>query len=433
MLFTVQVRDARMVIRLLGQIFGESKTMNQNSSAKPNRLVWLIPILAIVAGTAIGASTALSKYQEPELRLAGHEVTADEKPPAVKDAKPRVYLPTPNTFDFGVMARNEQQSHTFKVQNIGSGPLTLKVLDTTCKCTVGKLGNDTINAGETADVTLTWEAKSYDREFRQSATIETNDQAQREIVFSIFGQVLQLAMPDLPLVKFSRVLRSEPLSFQTTVYGYRDKDLVITGHEFSNEEIADFFSVRTEPLLEGEWEDPQAKSAIRVRVDIKPGLPMGVVRQIIALQTNKPDIAPMDVAVDMTVVSDISVLGDRRFNDELNLLSLGPVPKATGITANMHLMVKGKYKEQVEFSVAELDPEEALEVTIGDPVDITTTNADGEEVLITRRFPLRISVKPGSPNVQRMGSKQGELGRIVFRTNHPDIEQFDIRVQFAVQ
>lgn len=406
---------------------------NSNSTG---RFSWLIPVAAIGLGTLIGAATARAKYQEPILELAQHEALPDSSKVAVlEDAKPIVHLPVPSTYEFGVMAREEERSHTFKVQNIGSGPLTLKVLDTTCKCTVGALGKENVLPGETADVTLTWQAKSYAREFRQSATIETNDQGKfREIVFSVSGQVLQLAMPDTPLMKFSRVSRSDPQSFVTKVYGFRDKDLVITGHTFTENDIAEYFDIKTEPLPRDEWEDSEAKSAIEVTVNIKPGLPLGRNRQIIVLETNKGDIAPMDVAVEMTVVSDISVLGRAsRFDDEMNLLKFGSVNSAKGETERLHLMVKGKHMEVVDFSVESIDPESALEVQIGDPVDVTQTDADGNDELLARRFPLTVSVKQGSPSLRRLGSKQGELGKIVLNTKHPEIEQFDIKVQFSTQ
>ncbi len=367
------------------------------------------------------------------MTLAGHETTANAPVAPVKDAKPRVSVMSPIEHDFGVMARNEQQSHTFRIKNIGSGPLTLKVLDTTCKCTVGSLEKDTIGTGEIADVTLTWEAKSYDREFRQSATIETNDQNQREIIFSVKGQVLQLAMPDLPRVKFSRISRSEPQSFTTNVYGYRDTDMVITDHAFSNESLGDFFSIETEPLPQEEWRDPNAKSAIKVKVNIKPGLPLGTVGQVIKLITNKPDIPPMDVVVNISIVSDISIIGGAQFDDEKNVLSLGPVSRATGKESRLFVIVKGVYKDTVDFQVESIDPEESLAVELGESTPIMSLGDDGEERVLSRRFPLSIIVKKDSPPVQRLGSKQGALGRIVFKTGHPEIPEFDIKVQYSVQ
>ena len=251
--------------------------------------------------------------------------------------------------------------------------------------------------------------------------------------FSVAGKVQQLALPDLPLVKFSTVSRSEEQKFETKIYGFRDKDLVITGHSFSDEETAKFFEVKTAPLPKEEWEDSLATSAIRVSVRIKSGLPIGVVRQIIVLETNKSDIAPMDVAVEMTVVSDISVNGPSRFNDETNMLMLGAVDSEKGAEERLHLVVKGEYKEDVEFSVLEIDPESALEVEIGDPFDLHDTDANGVKTLVTRMVPVKIRVKKGSSSVRRLGSKQGALGKISFATKHPEIEQFDVTVGFAVQ
>ena len=407
-------------------------TSGSSDRSKSKSLFWLIPLISIAAGTAIGAGSALFGYQEPVLRLAGHEVTANAKAPTIKDAKPRVHVVGEKLFDFGVMTRNERNSHTFQVQNIGTGPLTLKV-DTTCKCTVGSLGKDSIKAGETADVTLTWEAKSYDREFRQSATIETNDQSEREIIFSVSGKVVQLAMPDVPVMNFSRVSRSDPQTFKTVVYGYRDADLVIIDHQFTNEDHADLFTISTKPLPKEDWLDKQAMSAIEVTVDIKSGLPVGVVHQVIKLQTNKDDIAPVDVVVHMTVVSDISVLATKKFNDETNTLMLGPVSKIEGKEVKLYVAAKGKYKEQIDFKLASADPEGILTAEVGEPNKVKTRNADGEQVLASLLFPVKIIVNKGSKSVQRMGSTQGALGRLTFDTNHPEIETFDIRVQFAVQ
>lgn len=411
--------------------------MTVTKSASLGSFTWLIPIAALAAGGLVGTTTARAKYKEPTLELAQHEATADPTKVAefTPDGEPIVHLPIPSTYEFGVMARGEERSHSFKVQNIGGGPLTLTVLDTTCKCTVGDIGNDTVKPGETADVTLTWVAKSYDREFRQSATIETNDPGKyREIIFSIEGKVAQLALPDTPIMKFQRVSRTEPQSFVTKVYGYRDRDLIIAGHSFAKPEIAEFFDIKTEPLPKEEWEDSEAKSAIQVTFDIKPGLPLGRNQQIISLETNKADIPPMEVSVELIVISDISVMGKlTEFNDETNMAKFGVVDSSRAREMYLNLWVKGEYKEEVDFSVASIDPESVLEVDIGDPKDLTSTDADGNETVLTRRFPLTVRVKKDSPSVRRMGSKQGELGRIVLNTNHPEIEQFDIKVQFATQ
>ncbi len=46
-----------------------------------------------------------------------------------------------------------------------------------CKCTIGDLKKNELQPGEEAEVELTWTAETSEREFGQSATIETDDQS----------------------------------------------------------------------------------------------------------------------------------------------------------------------------------------------------------------------------------------------------------------
>ena len=429
--------------------------MNAKSPSK-SKSIWLFPVLALLAGTAVGAVASVLKFERPEMRLPGNETTqvsdldttndsdaidhtghdhamatdTTGSDAVIKDALPRVFLPGDTEYDFGVMARNEKQSHSFKVKNIGPGPLTLTVLDTTCKCTVGSLEKDSIASGEEVDVTLTWETLSYDREFRQSATIETNDGPNREIVFSVYGKVVQLATPDLPEMQFSRVSRSEAKTYSTVVYGYRDDDLLIVNHEFSDPKLAEFFDVSYKPLPKEEWDDSRATSAVRCTVDIKPGLPIGEVKQGIRLRTNKKDIPPLAISVQMHIVSDISIIG-RNFRSKSNLLILGHVDSDAGANANLVLIVKGDHQKDVELSVEKADPDGVLSAEFGEPKDVNQVR-DGKEISY-RQIPMKVMVAKGAKGTFRMGNKQGPHGVLTIKTNHPEVEQFDLQVKFLVK
>lgn len=405
----------------------------QTQPQQKRNSIWIVPVLAVLAGTGVGAASAIVHYQRPSMQLPGHEAKKRSEPgvPAAT-LKARAILPHGDEHDFGMMSRGETKSHSFQVRNIGNGPLTLRVLDTTCKCTVGELEKDTIPSGETVDVTLTWEAKSYDREFRQSATIETNDPATREIVLSVYGKVTQLAMPEVPVVQFNRVSRSEPKTFRTPIYGYRDEDLLITSHEFFDEETAEFFDVKIEPLPKDKWTDAEAKSGLLCTVNIKPGLPIGGVKQGIRLQTNKKDIPPIELAIDMNVVSDISVIGPN-FRTEKNLLIWGSAAKGeVDNRKKLFLIVKGRYQSEVDFSLAKADPDGVLTAEFGEPVDVKR-NIDGKETVIARRFPMDVIIKKGASGLQRMGNVQSPLGELTLNTKHPEIDEFTVYVKFTVE
>ena len=407
--------------------------MDSHVVSKKRSFLWIIPFLAAILGTGIGAVSAVLGYQPPSIQLAGHEaqdISQLEAP--IDKLSSRAIVPDGNEYDFGMMARGEKKSHAFLVRNIGNGPLTLNVVNTTCKCTVGELEKDTIPAGESVEVTLTWEARSYDREFRQSATIETNDRATRELVFSVYGEVSQLALPEVPMATFTRVSRSEPKTFRTPIYGYRDSDLLITSHDFSDPSLAEFFDVTVEPLPEAAWSDPAAKSGLMCTVVIKPGLPIGEVEQGIKLNTNKKDIPPLELGVTMTVVSDISVVGSKFYSDK-NLLVWGaPAKGDVENRRKLFLIVKGQYKQDVEFAVIQSDPEQALTAEFGDAVEVKR-EIDGKSQVIARRFPMDVVIKKGASGIQRMGNDQGPLGQLVLSTNHPEIDEYKIFVKFSVE
>ncbi len=364
-------------------------------------------------------------FQRPELVLAGYGKPASRQLPMGPDeTRSKLLLLNPATHDFGVMARGAQMSHVFKVQNIGTAPLTLKLLDTTCKCTVGEIDRDEIPYGETVDITLTWKANSYEPDFRQSATIETNDPDQRDIILAVQGKVQQLVRPEPYKVTLSGISRNESRDFLIKVYSYRDEDLSITEHRFLDPETADFFHVSIRSLEEDEIDDREAVAGLGVQVDVEPGLPLGEVKQTLLLDTNKPDIATLEIAIAATVVSDISVLGGRNFKKDSNILVLGPVPKQSGTQVTLHLVAKGSCRD-VEFKVAETDPPEILHAKLGEPREIK----DGA----VRMFPLEITIPPDSPSVVRVGSNRGPLGKIILETTHPDLKEIEIKVSFIIE
>ena len=251
-----------------------------------------------------------------------------------------------------------------------------------------------------------------------------SDQSQRELQFTIKGQVIQLAMPDVPSFQLSRMSRNERKQLELNVLAFRDPDLEIISHEFRDAELAKFFTVTTEPLPKEKWTDPLITSATHVTLNIQPGLPIGVLQQVLRLVTNKRDVPPIEIYIDMSVISDISVLAPgQQFNAETNTLVLGPVAKSTGRAGvKLFVIAKGAFKDDVKLQVVSIDPAEAIAVELGEP--------SGQEKV--RRFPVTLNILPGSPSVNRMGSEQGEPGKIVLSTQHPELPQLEMRVNFVI-
>jgi hypothetical protein len=77
----------------------------------------------------------------------------------------------------------------------------------------------------------------------------------------------------------------------------------------------------------------------------------------------------------------------------------------------------------VQLAVDSVDPKE-LKVTIGEPKKITDTLV---------HFPVEIQVPAGTRPMVRLGTAQGEEGRVVLSTTHPTIKELVLGVRFAVE
>ncbi|MDA7951581.1 MAG: hypothetical protein MPJ24_08840, partial [Pirellulaceae bacterium] len=123
------------------------------------------------------------------------------------------------------------------------------------------------------------------------------------------------------------------------------------------------------------------------------------------------------------VVSDIQISGGGgRFDDDYNTLSLLGVSASKGAKVKLIFLVRGEYRDQIQFEATTIDPKEALSVAIED------RKRSGDIDM----YSLVIEVPPGAPYVKRLGNSQSEAGRIVFKTNHPYAKEIEIKVHLQV-
>jgi CTP:molybdopterin cytidylyltransferase MocA len=176
-------------------------------------------------------------------------------------------------------------------------------------------------------------------------------------------------------------------------------------------------------FLSGELDDPAAKSGLSVAVTIKPGLPLGPIRQKIRLVTNLPRASVLEVPIEGAIQSDISVVGPG-WKSEQGVLSLGTVSHTQGIKRTLMLLVHGPHRQDVRFSVGKVVPS-LLRVQIGESRQI------GSGAVV--QVPLEIEIPPGSPPVSYLSASQSKLAEIVLETTHPEAKQLRLWVQFAIE
>jgi len=116
-------------------------------------------------------------------------------------------------FDFGLLEPESSMSHVFKIKNIGRGPLALSIEETTCKCTTGRLENETIPPGEEGTVTLVWNTGQKQDEYTQKAMLRTNDPVNERIELTVTGTIradLQMTEKvDLPAIDPAEICQDD--------------------------------------------------------------------------------------------------------------------------------------------------------------------------------------------------------------------------------
>ena len=166
---------------------------------------------------------------------------------------------------------------------------------------------------------------------------------------------------------------------------------------------------------------PDAVNGQLLKLTVKPGLPLGAVRQRISITYNDEKSKPAELNVLGKAVGDISIVG-KDFNTTSDYVDLGNIPRATGKKSNLSLLVKGPHRGEVKFKIKELDPPGLLKVTLGDPTP------QGKSV----SWPLIVEVPPGTEPINRLGSELGRLGRIELETGTAEVPNCVVKLRFSV-
>jgi len=390
-----------------------------------NLKAWQVAAVAALAGIGVGAAGAAVQRATPwsvgDLRIVS----------AASGPAPRIDVGE-TRHAFGTLGTGGTGSHDFVVGNRGDGPLTLRKGATSCTCTVTDFdaveggstdGTKVVPAGGETKIRVQWKGKPPGGPFRQQATILTDDPRRPEVVFTVEGTVVPTwkAVPDLLAVP--RISASAGERVTADVFTYGPQPPLVTEAVLNDPKLAQFVSLATAPLSAAEVAgETGATGGFRLTVDLKPGLPIGQLKQTIRVSFTMPEPLVAEIPLEGTIGGDL-VLAGSGWDSSRQALLLGTVSGKTGLRTRVFLTAKGPHRDSVRPTVREVVPE-SLQVTIGDGSPIGTGGAI--------RIPIDIVIPPDSRAVNHLCSKQGPAGRIVLATGHPDSPEFTIPVCVAV-
>ncbi|MBC7852390.1 MAG: hypothetical protein IAF94_03055, partial [Pirellulaceae bacterium] len=207
-----------------------------------------------------------------------------------------------------------------------------------------------------------------------------------------------------------------------SIYSHRDEELKIVQHTWQDTESAKFLEATFSPLPLAEAVRFGARGGVKMRVAIKPGLPLGLTGHAISLQTNYEGIEPQVIPVQIRIVGDITLHSSRVPAGGTSVV-LGAVEQTTGTSHTAYLHIKGPHREMTQVEIEKVQPD-FLRVTLEEPVAISPT---------VKRIPIRIDIPAGAPLGSYLKSAESKAGQITLKTTHPQIKQIVIPVSFVVR
>lgn len=388
----------------------------------------LIILLAVILGLAGGMGTAVMRIMRtPWDGDPGGKAVDAPLPdlPAAGELLPKLVVQQTD-YDFGTMDLGDEGSHDFVFANRGPGRLVLGRGSSTCSCMVAEFEEDeiTVLPGGSVSITVKWTTDEKTGEYQQTAQITSNDPALRKVELVISGKISEAVKAVPAEVSFGRISAGEAATRTVAIYHYLDQPpLQLLGHSWARNSIADHFEVGFSPMPADQLQqEPDAKSGQLLSITLKPGLPLGVVRQTIFLRTNLETATVVEVPITGTIGRDIAIAG-RGWNDETGILDIGPVGRQEGALRKLILIARGPQHKQVQFTAGPRDPE-MLQVELGERTEL----ANGKATQTT----LVIRIAKGSGHARYLGSEENGFGQIVILTTHPEIPELRLRVSFAI-
>ncbi len=382
-----------------------------------------ILLTSALLGAALGLGITWTSFGHSPNRTLPLE-TKVPAPPTVDGETPRLEVDK-YSHDFGNVELGSTIRHAFVVTNRGPGVLKLTPGTTTCSaCTIAELDNSEVPPGESAEVTVEYRTSGPKPEFRQTATVLTNDPRRSRIELTISGKTTSKVEVLPRSMDYGNVPAGESAQTEAQLRCYLPGALRIVEHPFEDAKTAELFELRSEPLTAEEARREDAESGYTLVLSLKPGLPLGAFQQTIRLTL---EIGTGGQRVEErlpivgTIVGDLSIVGPGWRND---VLSLGTIDRSAGTTRKLTILVRGAARDQVEVEATQLDPPQ-VRVHVGERIPLNES---------VDQIPLEIEIPPGLSPAIRLGTEQGPYGEVVLGIkNHPSVKEIRLKLKFVIK
>ena len=199
-------------------------------------------------------------------------------------------------YDFGTIAQMEKVKHTFIIRNVGKKPLEILKVNSPCNCETTNLKDKLIPPGQSTMLDVQYHGSTNSGKTRIAVYLTTNDPDEPQVVVSLVGVIVG-------------VIGVYPKHFYLGEIGQEEsvrKSFVIHRPKFGLLKVKLVES--SSPYIHTKLEKLNDKDLIaRVHFEIKPGLPIGPLRETITVYTDAAKYPEIRVSIEGTVTGDLRV------------------------------------------------------------------------------------------------------------------------------
>jgi hypothetical protein len=362
---------------------------------------WIVLAVLVVvlttAATVVVQSRPGSSTSE-ELPFPAAPANAGPLPLAVVDGEA--------TYQFGMAAQQVKLEKDWMVRNDGKADLVLTKGPPACSCTVANFSNGkdtiTLKPGDETTVHLSFETRDFNGSYHKSATIVTNDPVHPTLELAADGIVRPSVVlsPPEPMINFLEIANDQDDHYAKVALFSPDRpDIKITQLLSSR---PDQIVVTQEPLSADDCKALKIEKGLRINVDVKGTMPLGVFREEVVVKTDHPKQPELRLTVNGKMVGPISASPER--------VRLVGISGRAGGSGEVKLTVRGLRPTQ--FTI-ERKPEK---------FQVAVAPAGPEQ---PGQYRLTVTVPPGLPAGMI-------LDDVVLKTDHPKAGEVKVPVDVLI-
>lgn len=266
--------------------------------------------------------------------------------------------------DFGYAQHQQTITHKFKFKNVGSQPLVIHDVESSCACTAVLLSEKTVLPGETAEIEAKLETQYYRGRRTATVKVNTNDTDTPVIYFTITGVIAGLARVVPNNLHLKNIGNQEKIHKTIEIYDPGDGRLKVKGVKSSSP----YIKTRVRHIYKDGL-------VAKIFVTIKPDLPFGELEEKLTILTEGYQYPYTEVLVKGRIVGPLSLTPDQFF---MGFIRKGEVARRVAHLrkkgpANLKIQKIESSHELVTAKFEEIEPgkEYAIEVTFTAPASET--------------------------------------------------------------